>query len=97
MIGVTERAKQELKKMLAANTDEPEACLRLIANEKGQIGLAIDTERQGDQVVEHDDLKVLVVENALADSLQGITMDVQDSPEDEGARLVLSQEPDAGN
>jgi Fe-S cluster assembly iron-binding protein IscA len=97
MIGVTERAKQELRKMLAANTDESEACLRLISNEQGQLGLAIDTERQGDQVVEHDDLKVLVVENDLADSLQGITMDVQDSPEDEGARLVLSQEPNAGS
>ena len=97
MIGVTERARQELKKMLVANTDEPEACLRLIANEQGQLGLAIDTERQGDQVVEHDDSKLLVVENDLADSLEGITMDVQDSPEDEGARLVLSQEPNAGN
>jgi Fe-S cluster assembly iron-binding protein IscA len=43
MIGVTERAKQELKKMLAANTDEPESCLRLTANEQGQLGLAIDT------------------------------------------------------
>jgi hypothetical protein len=42
-------------------------------------------------------LKVLVVGNDLADSLQGITMDVQDSPEDEGARLVLSQEPNAGS
>ena len=97
MIGVTERARQELKKMLVANTDEPETCLRLIANEQGQLGLAIDTERQGDQVVEHDDSKLLVVENDLADSLEGITMDVQDSPEDEGARLVLSQEPNAGN
>jgi Fe-S cluster assembly iron-binding protein IscA len=97
MIGVTERAKQELRKMLAANTDEPEACLRLTSNEQGQLGLAIDAERQGDQVVEHDDLKVLVVENDLADSLQGITMDVQDSPEDEGAKLVLSQDPNAGS
>ncbi|HEY78276.1 MAG TPA: adhesin [Dehalococcoidia bacterium] len=92
MIGVTERAKKELKAILQANTDEPEACLRLISNEQGQLGLGIDKERQGDQVVEHDDSKVLVVENDLADSLQGITMDVQDSPEGEGARLVLSQE-----
>jgi hypothetical protein len=42
-------------------------------------------------VVEHDDTKVLLVERELADSLQGITMDVQDSPEGEGVRLVISQ------
>jgi hypothetical protein len=54
MIGVTERAKKELKAILQANTDKPEACLRLISNEQGQLGLGIDKERQGDQVVEHD-------------------------------------------
>jgi len=90
MIGVTERARQELKRILTANTDKPEACLRLTANDQGQLGLAIDTERQGDQAVEHEDSKVLLVEKELADTLQGITIDVEDTPE--GARLVISSE-----
>ena len=90
MLGVTERARQKLKRMLTANTDKPEACLRLTANDQGQLGLAIDVERQGDQAVEHEDSKVLLVEKDLADTLQGITIDVEDTPE--GARLVIPSE-----
>jgi len=81
MIGVTERARQELKRILTANTDKPEACLGLTANEQGQLGLAIDVEKQGDQAVEHEDSKVLLVEEDLVDILQGITIDVEDTPE----------------
>jgi Fe-S cluster assembly iron-binding protein IscA len=88
MIGATERAKQELKRILNANTDKPEACLRLTANDQGQLGLAIDKERQGDQAIEHEDSKVLLVEENLADTLQGTTIDVEDTSE--GAKLVIS-------
>ena len=90
MIGVTERARQELKRILTANTDKSEACLRLTADDQGQLGLAIDVERDGDQAVEHEDSKVLLVEKNLADTLQGITIDVEDTPE--GAKLVVSTE-----
>ena len=90
MIGVTERAREELKRILVANTDRPEACLRLTANEQGQLGLAIDVERQDDQIVEHEDSKVLLVEKDLADTLHGITIDVEDTPA--GARLIISSE-----
>lgn len=93
MVVVTDGAKQELKRMLAANTEEPEACLRLIANDQGQLGLAIDVERQDDQIVEHEDSKVLVVEKELADTLQEITMDIVDTPE--GARLAIHGEPES--
>ncbi len=47
-------------------------------------------EKQGDQAVEHEDSKVLLVEKDLADTLQGITIDVEDTPE--GAKLVVSSE-----
>ena len=90
MIGATERAKQELKRILNDNTDKPEACLRLTANDQGQLGLAIDVEREEDQAIEHEDSKVLLVEKNLADTLQGITIDVEDTAE--GAKLVISSE-----
>lgn len=90
MVGVTERARQELKRILTVNTEESEAGLRLTVNDQGQLGLAIDMERQGDQVVEHEESKVLLVEKDLADTLQGITIDIEDTPE--GARLVVSNE-----
>jgi len=40
--------------------------------------------------VEHEESKVLLVEEDLADTLQGITIDIEDTPE--GARLVISSE-----
>ncbi len=87
MVAVTERARQELKRLLKANTDKPEACLRLKTNDEGQLRLAIDVEKHGDQVVEHEDSKVLLVEKELADTLEGITIDVEDTPQ--GAKLVI--------
>jgi len=57
MMGVTERARQELERILLDNVDNPEAGLRLTARESGRLGLAIDVERPGDQVVEHDGSK----------------------------------------
>ena len=90
MIGATERARQELQRILNANTDKPEACLRLTANEQRQLGLAIDVEKEEDQAIEHEGSKVLLVEKNLADTLQGITIDVEDTPQ--GAKLVISTE-----
>jgi len=90
MVGATERAKQELKRILNTNTDKSEACLRLTADDQGQLGLAIDVERQGDQAIEHEDSKVLLVGKNLADTLQGITIDIEDTPE--GAKLMVLTE-----
>lgn len=64
--------------------------MRLTADEQAQLRLAIDVERDGDQVVEHEDSKVLIVEKDLADILQGITIDIEETSE--GARLVIAGE-----
>ncbi len=93
MIGVTEQAKQELKKILAANTEEPEACLRITSDDQGQFGLAIDKEREGDQAIEHEGSKLLVAEKEIADSLQGVTMDVEGTPE--GNKFVITGESES--
>lgn len=90
MLRVSDRARQELKRILTANTDEPEACLKLTADGGGQLRLAIDMERNGGQAVEHEDSKVLLVEKNLAAILQGITIEVEETAE--GARLVVSGE-----
>jgi len=89
MIGVTERAKQELKRILVENVDNPLAGLRLTSDESGQLGLSIDIETKDDQVVKHDNAKVLIVENNLADSLSKVTIDVKDTQE--GPKLVIAE------
>jgi Fe-S cluster assembly iron-binding protein IscA len=87
MIEVTQRAKEELKGLLTSNVDHPEACLRLRTNEEGRLGFGIDIEMPGDQVVEYEGSKLLVVEAELANSLENMAIDVEDS--DEGGRLVI--------
>jgi len=87
MLQVTEGAKQELKKILSAKVDNPQAVLRLTASEPDELGLGIDTEMPGDQVVEYEDSKVLVVEQGLATRLEGVTLDVEDTGD--GPHLVV--------
>lgn len=87
MIGVTERAKEELKNVLSQNVDNPQAGLRLVDRGDGQLGLGIDIENPGDQIVEFEGSKVLMVEQQLATRLEGVTIDVEVT--EEGAKLVL--------
>ena len=88
MINVTARAKQELKRILTATVDMPQARLRLMSREEGKLGLGIDIEAPGDMFVEHDGATVLVVDDKLAMSLKGVTLDIDSTPE--GAMLVIS-------
>lgn len=87
MIGVTDRAKQHLKKVLSEHVDMPQAGIRLVDKGEGQIGLGIDVENPGDQVVEFEGSKVLMIENKLADRFTGITLDVEETTE--GGKLIL--------
>jgi Fe-S cluster assembly iron-binding protein IscA len=88
MIDVTEKAKKELKGLLDKSTDNPDACLRLKANDDGRLGLGIDTEQPDDEVFEFEGSKLLVIQTELANMLKDAALDVVDS--EEGRRLVIS-------
>ena len=90
MVSVTEAAKQELKKKLLEYAAEPDVGLRLKSGPSGQLGLVLDRESEGDQVVEHDEMKVLLVASELATTLAGSTVDIEDT--NEGRRLVVSKQ-----
>jgi Fe-S cluster assembly iron-binding protein IscA len=90
LLTVTEAAKDKLMETLLANTDDREAGLRLTMKPPGQLGLVLDRGLPTDEVVEHEGLKLLLVEPELVDLLQGATLDVQDTPD--GPNLVISQE-----
>jgi Fe-S cluster assembly iron-binding protein IscA len=88
MILVSEEAKNELQKMLAEKVDNPLAGIRLVrGTAQGFYGLSIDIEMPGDQVVEHNGSKILLVDKELSNSLDGATVDVEDS--DQGKSLVV--------
>lgn len=89
MVEITDRAKQELKRLLAQKVDWPGARLRLMDRGEGILGLGIDVDLPGDQIVEYQGVKVLNVERGLANSIQGITIDVEDTPE--GVELVIDE------
>ena len=87
MIHVTERAKQELKRLLTVSVDWPGARLRLMNRGQGKLGLGIDIEKPDDQVVDYEDMKLLIIEPELANSIQQVTLDVDDTPD--GVELVI--------
>jgi Fe-S cluster assembly iron-binding protein IscA len=89
MLTVTEAAKDKLMETLLANTDDQEAGLRLIMKPLGQLGLVLDRESPGDSVIEYEGLKLLLVENEVAELLQEATLDIQYAPD--GPKLTIFQ------
>lgn len=88
MLTVTEGAKQHLKKVLLAGTDDPDLGIRLTVDASGEYGVALDREAPGDHVVEHEGSKVLLVGHDVADQLAELTLDTHDTPEGAKLRLV---------
>jgi len=89
MIDVTERAKEELKKLLDSSVDWPGARLRLIDRGQGSLGLGIDIESEGDSVVEYEGVALLVVEEGLASRLDRVMLDVDNTAD--GVELVICE------
>lgn len=89
MLTVTESSKGLLKEILIAHSDDPEMGVRLLLNSPGQLGLVLGEEEPGDQVVEHQGSKVLLVSSDLAMALEEITLDVRDT--DDGPKLVVQK------
>jgi hypothetical protein len=54
------------------------------------FGIVLDREAEGDQVVEHEGAKVLLVASELAPVVEVVTLDVQDTTE--GSKLVIRKE-----
>lgn len=89
MVRVTERAKEELRRILLDMVDEPGMSLRLVPGASGQFGLVPDVEKAGDQVVEHEQIKVLLIDEELAGFFERVTVDCQETPE--GPQLVIAR------
>ncbi|MEE9399744.1 MAG: hypothetical protein V3V23_05700 [Dehalococcoidales bacterium] len=87
MLTVSDGAKKELKKLLSASVDMPQARLRIVDRGQGELGLDLDIEMPGDEVVEHEGSGVLVVEHGLATSLGGVILDVEKAVQ--GTELVI--------
>jgi hypothetical protein len=90
MVNVTERAKEKLKELKTQSLSQisveaPNIGLRLDQASAGQLGIFPDSQREGDQVVEHEGAPVLFVGEAIAEAVSGTTIDC----EGEAAQLVI--------
>lgn len=91
MVTITDRAKEEVKRVLQSRRLEPGKLLRLaippIWTGEGDFGIVIDTENEDDYVVEHEGEKVLLIEGGLMGHLASAVVDFKESPE--GARFTV--------
>ena len=85
MLQVSESARSLLKDILDA---QPESN-QIFRLDKGMNGLELSLADpvEGDVLFQHDESDVLAVSSEVAESLDGLTIDCEESPE--GPRLVL--------
>jgi Fe-S cluster assembly iron-binding protein IscA len=87
MLNVTDNAKKRLREQLENYTDDSEVGARLVIRSSDQLGLVTDKEKPGDQVVEYEGLKVLLLGKEAAPRVDGKTLDLQDTVS--GQKLVI--------
>lgn len=92
MLKVTNEALQAIASALEANQVDPGQGLRLARSEEGGFGLAVGEQREGDQVVSHGEREILFIEPDISLQLDGVTLDIQESPQ--GRRLTLKTQED---
>ncbi len=91
MLTVTEQAAAKLREAIQAQTEDPELAIRLVpsAARPRQLDMALDKEKEGDQVVESEGAKVLFVSAELAQALDGMVIDCQETPQ--GAQFSIAR------
>ena len=91
MVNVTDRAKEELKRILEQRNLEPGKYLRLamppVWKGEGDFGIVIDEEHDGDSVVSFQGFKVLLMDSELGQEVTVGLLDFKESPE--GDRFTL--------
>lgn len=91
MLTVTERAAEKLKGDLQAATTDPEVGVRLIPSPSvpNRIEMVLDKEKEKDQVVESEGVKILLLDPEIAQALEGMVVDYEETPQ--GGRFTISK------
>ena len=84
---ITEKAKKELKRILEATVEMPQARLRLCERGHGELGIGVDIEESDDLVFNYGEERILVVKKHLEEKLENITLDVDETAL--GPQLVI--------
>ena len=92
MLTMTPVAQKKLKETLKEETIASELYLRILSSTPGnaRFDLALDKEREGDQVVKTGQgTKLLLIGADLAPALKGRVIDYQETPE--GGHFIISK------
>ena len=89
MVTVTDQAVGVLRATLDQARTEPGQALRLMFTPGGGLGLGLDKQREGDEVVVANGEKILLVASDMAEAVNDATIDTQDT--EQGRRLVISR------
>jgi Fe-S cluster assembly iron-binding protein IscA len=97
MLIVTPEAAAKLREAIRAQTADPDVCIRLVRSPlgAGRFGMTLDTAREGDQVVQSQGMKVLIISPELAPLVSGKLLDCQEALD--SLRFTLSKLSDIGS
>lgn len=91
MVTVTDKAKEELRRIVETSSLDTGKYLRLATSPvwtgEGDFGVVIDEERSGDQVLDLEGTKLLLVDPDLAEPLSNAVLDFKETSG--GARFTL--------
>ena len=90
MVTVTAPAAEKIRGDLQAVTSEPEVGIRLIPSPSipNRIQMVLDKEKEGDQIVESEGVKVLLLDPEIAQALEGMVINYEETPQ--GARFTIA-------
>ena len=77
MLNVTDTAKKELISLLLRHMVSKEACIRIAVGTLGRFGLILSKPKTGDEIVQDQGERVLLVGNEFKDILNGAKFDVE--------------------
>lgn len=91
MVTVTASATERIRKDMQAAETEPEVGIRLILSPSipNQIEVVLDKEKEGDQIVESEGVKILLIDPEIGQRLEGVVIDYEQMPQ--GGRFSLSK------
>jgi len=86
MLTVTALAGGKMKEAIQAKTTDPEMSFRLIPHpsKPNQWKMVLDKEKEGDQVVESEGVKILFLSPEVVPMLEGMVIDYQETPQGGG-------------
>ena len=88
MLEVTIRAREKLQEALLGEKTTVAQVSYIITHIPAmptRLGIALDKEKKGDQVVKSKEgLKILLIQAELAQELEGMVLDYQDTPSGQG-------------